>query len=267
MKSVREHNRLHLITRNNLKVLVNHTLNHDPIAGLLKKFLCVVPHNRKFFLPETFVVFKNTVTQMKDFSVVKMLNGFESISQYANNLFTKPWRKEYRSIKMYSGFFIHEIKSNLIEPEELFVAMGYKKMPNHELVLDGEICPDQVMNMSRDAMTAYTECKIMNRIYSELTTTYKISCSWVDVFNYREQHTGGVTETIEAIKNLIQHHNMTASTAFVPRDKQLQGKLCSAFVFLEKWLNLHLFSLIQDRVIPNNLFIYLLRQTEVQWGT
>lgn len=104
----------------------------------MKKFLCVVPHNRKFFLPETFVVFKNTITQMKDFSVVKMLNGFESISQYANNLFTKPWRKEYRTIKMYSGFFIHEIKSNLIDPEELFVAMGYKKMPNQELVLDGE---------------------------------------------------------------------------------------------------------------------------------
>lgn len=177
-----------------------------PLSALLKKFLCVVPHNRKFFLPETFSVFKRTVTQMKDFSVVKMLNGFESISQYANNLFTKPWRKEYRTIKTYSGFFVHEIKSNLIDPEELFVAMGYKKTANHELILDGEICPDQVMNMSRDAMTAYTECKILNRIHSELTKTYNINCSWLDIFNYRESHTGGVTETIEAIRNLIQRN-------------------------------------------------------------
>lgn len=88
---------------------------------------------------------------------MKILNGFESISMYANNLFTKPWRKEYRTIKTYSGFFIHEIKSNLIDPEELFIAMGYKKAANHTLVLDGEICPDQVMNVSRDAMTAYVE--------------------------------------------------------------------------------------------------------------
>lgn len=174
--------------------------------GLLKKFLCIVPHNRKFLLPETYNVFKRTITQMKDFSVVKMLNGFESISQYANNLFTKPWRKEYRTIKMYSGFFIHEIKSNLVDPEELFIAMGYKKTASPELVLDGEICPDQVMNMSRDAMTAYTECKILNRIYLELTTTYNISCTWLDVFNYREQHTGGVSETIEAIRNLSQQN-------------------------------------------------------------
>lgn len=178
----------------------------------MKKFLCVVPHNRKFFLPETFAVFKRTVTGTsgqagKDFSVVKMLNGFESISQYANNLFTKPWRKEYRTIKMYSGFFIHEIKSNLVDPEELFVAMGYKKTANHELVLDGEICPDQVMNMSRDAMTAYTECKILNRIHAELTGTYQIHCSWADIFNYRETYTGGVPETIAGIRSLVQRGN------------------------------------------------------------
>lgn len=159
-------------------------------SGLLTEFLCLVPRNNKFYLPETVTVFKRTVTETKDFSIVKMLNGYESISQYANNLFTKPWRKEYRTIKMYSGFFIHEIKSNLVAPEELFVAMGYTKLPNHTLVLDGEICPDQVMNVSRDAMTAYAECKIMNRIYSELTTTYKVPCTWADVFAYRELNTG-----------------------------------------------------------------------------
>lgn len=195
------------------------------LEGLLKKFLCVVPHNRKFFLPETFSTFKRTITQMKDFSVVKMLNGFESISQYANNLFTKPWRKEYRTIKMYSGFFIHEIKSNLIDPEEIFIAMGYKRV-KHELVLDGEICPDQVMNVSRDAMTAYTECKILNRIYSELTTNYKVPCTWLDIFNYREQHTGGVTETIEAIRSLMQRNlgggreKQEATSAYVLRPPQ-----------------------------------------------
>lgn len=179
-----------------------------------------MPHNRKFYLPETFKVFKNTVLQMKEFSVVKMLNGFESISQYANNLFTKPWRKEYRTIKMYSGFFIHEINSNLVDSEELFIAMGYKRTANNELVLDGEICPDQVMNMSRDAMTAYTECKILNRIYSELTSTYKISCTWADVFNYREQHTGGVTDTIEAIRNSIQQRNVCVREKQMPQQQQ-----------------------------------------------
>lgn len=145
---------------------------------------------------------------MTDFSVVKMLNGFESISQYANNLFKRPWRTEYRTIKTYSGFFIHEIKSNLIDPEELFLTMGYMRTNANELVLKDVICPDRMMNMSRDAMTAYTECKIMNHIYSELQSKYKINCTWQDVFRFREHHVGGVSETVEAIRHLMQRSDL-----------------------------------------------------------
>lgn len=44
--------------------------------------------------------------------------------------------------------------------EKMFEAMGYTLLPNHTLVLDGPICPDQVTNVSRDAMTAYVECQV-----------------------------------------------------------------------------------------------------------
>lgn len=52
------------------------------------------------------------------------------------------------------------MKANLIDSEKLFVAMGYTLLPNQTLVLDGPICPDQVTNVSRDAMTAYVECQV-----------------------------------------------------------------------------------------------------------
>lgn len=60
----------------------------------------------------------------------------------------------------YSGYYQHEVKANLIDAEKLFEAMGYTLLPNHTLVLDGPICPDQVTNVSRDAMTAYVECQV-----------------------------------------------------------------------------------------------------------
>lgn len=66
----------------------------------LKDFLSIVQHDRKFFLTETAHVFKQTVMKLDQFSAYKALMGFEAISQYANNLFRKPWRKEYRSIKV-----------------------------------------------------------------------------------------------------------------------------------------------------------------------
>jgi spermatogenesis-associated protein 2 len=81
---------------------------------------------------------------------------------------------------MYSGYYQHEIKANLVDPEKLFEAMGYKLMPNQTLVLEGAICPgnwvkfiffslfyeffiiqtDQVTNVARDAMAAYVECEV-----------------------------------------------------------------------------------------------------------
>lgn len=69
-------------------------------AGCLKEFLSIAPHDRKFFLPETAQVLKKSISEMDNFTAYKAMNGFESISQYANNLFTKPWRKEYRVIKV-----------------------------------------------------------------------------------------------------------------------------------------------------------------------
>jgi spermatogenesis-associated protein 2 len=70
------------------------------LEGRLKEYISVVSHDRKFFLPETEHVLRKSITQMKDFSAYKGADGFESISHYANNLFTKPWRKEYRIIKV-----------------------------------------------------------------------------------------------------------------------------------------------------------------------
>lgn len=66
----------------------------------LKEFLSIVQHDRKFFLIETAHVFKQSVLNLDQFSAYKALMGFEAISQYANNLFRKPWRKEYRCIKV-----------------------------------------------------------------------------------------------------------------------------------------------------------------------
>lgn len=179
------------------------------LEACLKEFLCVVPHDRKFFLPETAHVLKKTVKELDDFNAFKAMVGFESISQYANNLFTKPWRKEYRVIKMYSGFYQHEIKSNLVDAEKLFEAMGYRQISNQILVLDGPICPDQVTNVSRDAMAAYVECQIMKQIKAGLTAL-PLVCSWNDVFKFRETHLGGASQAIKAIAYAEQERRFRA---------------------------------------------------------
>lgn len=108
---------------------------------------------------------------------------------------------------MYSGFYQHEIKSNLLDAEKIFIAMGYKLMPNQTLVLEGPICPDQVTNVSRDALTAYVECQIMKQVNSELTSI-GLGTTWNEIFNFRECHIGDSSQTIKGLTQMIQSHHM-----------------------------------------------------------
>lgn len=94
----------------------------------------------------------------------------------------------------------------------MFEAMGYTLLPNHTLILEGPICPDQVTNVSRDAMTAYVECQVSkifkkNQILREHTTTIdvqfqimkqifqgliamQLQTNWQEIFEFRETHIG-----------------------------------------------------------------------------
>ncbi|XP_049292939.1 protein tamozhennic [Anopheles funestus] len=177
------------------------------LEDLIEKRLGKVPPNEKFYLDDTRYAFDSSVAHLDDFSAYKASIGFEAISQYANNLFVKPWRKEYKVIKMYSGFYQHEIAANLVNAEKLFQAMGYQLMPNKTLILDGPICPDQVMNVARDAITAYVECQMMKRIYSELTSL-RLSIDWIDIYNFRSYHAADVMQTVKQMALSIQekHH-------------------------------------------------------------
>lgn len=108
---------------------------------------------------------------------------------------------------MYSGFYQHEIKNSLMDAERLFIAMGYKLLPNQTLVLDGPICPDQVTNVSRDALTAYVECQIMKQVNAELTTM-GLATSWLEIFDFRECHIGDSSQSIKGLSQIIQsRHN------------------------------------------------------------
>lgn len=64
---------------------------------------------------------------------------------------------------MYSGFYQHEVEANLVDAVKMFEAMGYTRKDNVTLVLNGNICADQVANVSRDAMAAYVECNVRFR--------------------------------------------------------------------------------------------------------
>lgn len=136
-------------------------------AGYIKEYLCLVPHQQKFSFRETADVLYRSASSKTDFSGYRAAVAWNAISLYAGNLLAQPWRKEYRTIKPYSGFYKHEIEANLVGAEIMFEVMGYKHIGDMVMYLEGPICPDRVANVSRDSLVAFVECQV-NMIHSFL---------------------------------------------------------------------------------------------------
>lgn len=170
----------------------------------IKQFLCMAPHDQKFLCHETADVLQRSATSKSDFSGYKAATGWNAIQLYAGNLLFQPWRKEYRTIKTYCGFYKHQIEANLLGAERMFEAMGYKHVGNGILELDGPICPDAITNVSQDCLIAYVECQILKTIWEGVATI-----SWLDVFEFRKLHICSPDEAIRVLKyrQHERHHN------------------------------------------------------------
>lgn len=182
------------------------------LEGIIHEYLCLAPHNQKFMFRETADVLHRSASTKKDFSGYKGTLGWNAIAMYAANLVTQPWRNEYKQIKLYSGFYKHQIDSNLVGAEVIFEVMGYKHDGDGILAFEGPICPDRVISISQDCLIAYVECQILKTIWEEVSQNFKTT--WLDILEFRETHLCSLKQSIQALNYRLherQFHQHTRS--------------------------------------------------------
>ncbi|OWR42303.1 Tamo [Danaus plexippus plexippus] len=143
-------------------------LQKKKLEGYILEYLTLVPHECKFGLAEAAKIFQRTIDELPDYSAYRASIGWAAIARYAGNLLAQPWRKEYKEIRLYSGFYKHEVESNLVCAESLLHILGYRPSGPGKLALDGPVCPDMAAAISRDAIIAYCECQIMSEIWESV---------------------------------------------------------------------------------------------------
>lgn len=166
-------------------------------SGFIKEYLCLVPNESKYVFQETAHILHRSASTLNDFSGYRACEAWSAISMYASNLLAQPWRKEYRTLRTYSGYYKHEIEANLIGAELMFELMGYKHAGLGTLTLEGPIDPDRVSSVSRDAIVAFVECQILKQIWEAISKNFKIS--WLEVLEFRENHVGTPETAIRAL--------------------------------------------------------------------
>lgn len=175
----------------------------NKLESYIKEYLCLAPHDRKFCFRETAEVLHQSATSKDNFNAYKAALAWDALGLYAANLISQPWRKEYRVLKMYCGFYKHEIEANLIGAEVMLEAMGYKHVGNTTMILDGPIDPDRVTNVSRDSLMAAVECQLLKMIREEVARRFP--CHWLDVLEFRENH---ICTPENAVKGLVYQFHL-----------------------------------------------------------
>ncbi|KAK1124343.1 hypothetical protein K0M31_006711 [Melipona bicolor] len=195
------------------------------LEGFIKEYLCLVPNENKYVFQETGDILHRSAATLQDFSGYRAATAWSAISLYAANLLAQPWRREYRTLKTYSGYYKHEVEANLIGAELMFEQMGYKHTGLGVLTLEGPIDPDKVSSVSRDAIVAFVECQILKQIWENVSQNYSIS--WLEVLEFRENHVGTPEQAIRALNyRFLEKMHQTRTKAENYRDYHYPQTTC-----------------------------------------
>jgi len=189
------------------------------LEARVKEYLCSVTQDRKFVNSSTGDILNNSFRWISDFSLSKAAEAFQCIEKYAANLINQPWRVEYRTIKQFNGFYMHNIKSVLSGAEKLFFAMGYTRDAADPETFKLETTRTNEVNVNRDTLTtvardcllARMESIILQEIYSGVILQFPLSLE--ELFEFRRDHIG-TPET--AIRELVYRKNQSRFQQFNP---------------------------------------------------
>ncbi|KAK4311512.1 hypothetical protein Pmani_016980 [Petrolisthes manimaculis] len=174
----------------------------EKLERVIMEYLAITPHSHKFIFHQISDVLESSINRVNDFSAYSAACAFDALAQYAANLIAQPWRREFRQIKLYSGFWVHQVSRRLLGAESILSLMGYAPCPtlpnstrpdSSFLVLEGVLDPDLISRLALDCLIAYCECQVMKKISEGVR---EFGLSYRQILQYRQLHVGGVDVTV-----------------------------------------------------------------------
>ncbi|XP_040489060.1 spermatogenesis-associated protein 2-like protein [Ursus maritimus] len=102
-----------------------------------------------------------------------LARAFELLELAAVHLYLLPWRKEFTTIKTFSGGYVHVLKGALSEDLLLqsFQKMGYVPRDNHRLMMAALPPACQLVQVALGCFALRLECEILGEVLAQLGTS------------------------------------------------------------------------------------------------
>ncbi|XP_051698009.1 spermatogenesis-associated protein 2-like protein isoform X1 [Oryctolagus cuniculus] len=102
-----------------------------------------------------------------------LARAFELLELAAVHLYLLPWRKEFTTIKTFSGGYVHVLKGVLSEEllTKSFQKMGYVRRDDHRLMVTAPPPARQLVQVALGCFALRLECEILSEVLAQLGTS------------------------------------------------------------------------------------------------
>ncbi|KAM6147756.1 spermatogenesis-associated protein 2 [Erethizon dorsatum] len=173
----------------------------------------------RFRLIEFYEVVESSLRSLSSSSLRALHCAFSVLETVGINLFLYPWKKEFRSIKTYTGPFVYYVKSTLLEEDicAILSYMGYVPELGAVYKLKELAESLQVKMVSFELFLAKVECEQMLEIYSQVKDR---GYSELDVVSERKSSAEDVRGCSDALRRRAEgREHLTTSMARVALQK------------------------------------------------
>ncbi|XP_004430340.1 PREDICTED: spermatogenesis-associated protein 2 [Ceratotherium simum simum] len=173
----------------------------------------------RFRLIQFYEVVESSLRSLSSSSLRALHCAFSVLETMGVNLFLYPWKKEFRSIKTYTGPFVYYVKSALLEEDVQTILnyMGYVPELGTAYKLRELVETLQVKMVSFELFLAKVECEQMLEIHSHVKDK---GYSELDVVSERKSSAEDVRSCSDALRRRADgREHLTASMARVALQK------------------------------------------------
>uniref|UniRef100_A0A8C6BRA1 Spermatogenesis-associated protein 2 n=1 Tax=Monodon monoceros TaxID=40151 RepID=A0A8C6BRA1_MONMO len=167
----------------------------------------------RFRLIQFYEVVESSLRSLSSSSLRALHCAFSVLETVGVNLFLYPWKKEFRSIKTYTGPFVYCVKSTLLEEDirAILNYMGYVLKLGTAYKLKELVETLQVKMVSFELFLAKVECEQMLEIHSQVKDK---GYSELDVVSQRRSSAEDVRGCLDALRRRAEgREHLTTSMA------------------------------------------------------
>ncbi|XP_006018212.1 spermatogenesis-associated protein 2 [Alligator sinensis] len=190
-------------------------INDEYLRVAASALLClpkIDPYYR-FRLIKFYEMAENSLRSLKSSSLHSLHSAFSMLETVGINLFLYPWKKEFKTIKTYTGPFVYYVKSTLIEEDvrQILNYMGYIQELGTAYKLREQVDAIQVKMVSFELFLAKVECEQLLEIHLQVKDKGYLE---LDIVNERKNSSEDVRSCSEAMKRRAEcKENLNTSMA------------------------------------------------------